>query len=134
MDGKRRVPRDRWLEKRQQEKAESALAEQIMRCLNEKNSLEVPSSLVEQQRKMLEQEIALQARVRGAFWTPSQMNSLQATLEEDAKNRVKAGLLMAAIARKNELTVTNDDLEKAYAEIANESGKNLARVKGEFPR
>jgi trigger factor len=114
------------------ERAETSLAEQIVAKLNEKNPLEVPPSLVEQQRRIMEQEVAMQARRFGARFTREQIEQLYAQINADAERKVRAGLLMAAIAKKNEFKVTDEDLEKAYAELAEETGKNVAKVKAEY--
>ena len=39
---------------------------------------------------------------------------------------------MAAIAKKHEFKVTDEDMEKGLAELAEESGKNVAKVRAEY--
>ena len=39
---------------------------------------------------------------------------------------------MAAIARKQEFKVTEDDIEQGYGELAQQTGKNVAKVKAEY--
>jgi trigger factor len=39
---------------------------------------------------------------------------------------------MAEIARDKQVQVTEEDLEKGYAELAAETGKNVAKVKAEY--
>ncbi|MFO0679708.1 MAG: trigger factor [Polyangiaceae bacterium] len=120
------------LEKALKERSETSLAEQIVQKLNDANPLEVPPSLVEQQRRIMEQEIALQARRANARFTREQVDSLMGHIHQDAEKKVRAGLLMAAIAKKHEFKVTDEDMEKAYAELAEETGKNVAKVKAEY--
>ncbi len=120
------------LEKALKERSETALAEQIVAKLNELNPLEVPPSLVEQQRRLMEQEVAMQARRYNAKFTREQAQSLMSQLQADAEKKVRAGLLMAAIAKKLEMKVTEEDIEKAYVELAEETGKNVAKVKVEY--
>lgn len=120
------------LEKALKENAETQLAEQIVAKLNELNPLEVPPSLVEQQRRLMEQEVAMQARRASAKFTREQAQNLIAALHADAERKVRAGLLMAAIAKKHEFKVTDEDIEKAYVELAEETGKNVAKVKAEY--
>ena len=59
------------------------------------------------------------------------MRSTRAILA-DAEKKVRAGLLMAAIARKNEFKVTDEDIEKGLAELAEETGKNVAKLRVEY--
>jgi trigger factor len=39
---------------------------------------------------------------------------------------------MAAIARAQSITVTDSDIEKAYVELSEQTGKNVARLKAEY--
>ena len=120
------------LEKMMKDRAETALAEQIVQKLNELNPCEVPPSLVEQQCRMMEQEIVMQARRMGQRITQEQAHSLHDRVHADAEKKVRAGLLMAAIARKNEFKVTDEDMEKGLLELAEETGKNVAKLRAEY--
>jgi trigger factor len=120
------------LEKALKDRAETALAEQIVQKLNEANPLDVPPSLVEQQCRMMEQELAMQARRVGQRFTREQFASIHEKMHADAEKKVRAGLLMAAIARKHEMKVTEEDIEKGLAELAQETGKNVAKLKAEY--
>ncbi len=114
------------------EQSEASLAQQMIVKLNEANPLELPPSLVEQQCRMLEQELTAQARRAGQRVTPEQIKNMHGAIHADAEQKVRAGLLMAAIARKHEIKVTDEDVEKAYVELAQQSGKNVAKVKAEY--
>ena len=120
------------LEKALKDRAETALAEQIVQKLNDSNPLDVPPSLVEQQCRMMEQELAMQARRVGQRFTKEQFASIHDKMHVDAEKKVRAGLLMAAIARKHEMKVTEEDIEKGLAELAQETGKNVAKVRAEY--
>lgn len=120
------------LEKGAKERSEIAVAEQIVQKLNDNNPLEVPPSLVEQQCRAMEQEIMQQARRFGQRITQEQAQSLHGQVHADAEKKVRAGLLMAAIARKLELKVTDEDIETGFKELAEETGKNVAKVKAEY--
>jgi trigger factor len=111
---------------------EASLAQQMIVKLNESNPLELPPSLVEQQCRVLEQEVAMQARRLGKRLTAEQLKDMHGAIHEDAERKVRAGLLMAAIAKKHEVKVTEEDIEKAYAELAQQSGKNVAKLKAEY--
>jgi trigger factor len=39
---------------------------------------------------------------------------------------------MAAIAKKQEFKVTDEDIENGYTELAQQTGKNVAKVKAEY--
>ena len=114
------------------DQAETALAEQIVTKLNVANPIDVPPTLVEQQCKMMENEVANQARRLGQRFTPETAATLHDRIHADAEQKVRAGLLMAAIAKKQDFKVTDEDIEKGYVELAQQTGKNVAKVKAEY--
>lgn len=120
------------LEKAMKDRSDTALAEQIVMKLNELNPCDVPPSLVEQQSRIMEQEVLMSARRMGQRITKEQAEVLQKSIQEDAHRKVRAGLLMAAIAKKNEFKVTDEDIEKGLAELAEETGKNVAKLRVEY--
>ena len=120
------------LEKAYKDRAETVVAEQIVAKLNELNPCDVPPSLVEQQQRIMEQEVVMQARRAGQRFTKEQAEALSAAIKADAERKVRAGLLMAAIAKKNEFKVTDEDLEKGMQELAAETGKNVAKLRVEY--
>ena len=120
------------LEKAHKDRSETVLAEQIVAKLNDLNPCDVPPSLVEQQCRIMEQEVAMSARRAGQRFTKQQAEVLHQAILADAERKVRAGLLMAAIAKKNEFKVTNEDMEKGMAELAAETGKNVAKLRVEY--
>jgi trigger factor len=120
------------LEKALKDRAESALAEQIIAKLNERNPLDLPPSLVEQQCRMMEMEILQNARRAGQPLNKDDFAQIHGQVHADAEKKVRAGLLMAAIARKLSLNVTDSDFQKGLEELAAETGKNIAKVRAEY--
>jgi trigger factor len=118
------------VEKRLTQEADDVVAERLVVALCEANPIPVPPSLVRRQAELTEQEIAEQARREG---TPFTMNDdLRARVGLDAEIKVRAGLLMAAIAKEQQVKVTDQDIEQAYTELAEQTGKNVARLKAEY--
>ena len=64
--------------------------------------------------------------------TPEHLKDMHGAIHTDAERKVRAGLLMGAIARKKEVKVSDDDVEQAFGELAAQSGKNVAKVKAEY--
>lgn len=120
------------LEKMLKDRADSALAEQIVEKLNEKNPLDVPPSLVEQQCRMMEMELLQNARRAGQRVSPEDFAKVHGQVHADAEKKVRAGLLMGAIAKKLDVKVTDQDIQKGLEELAVESGKNVAKVRAEY--
>ncbi len=120
------------LEKALKDQSDLAVAEQIVEALNDQNPLDVPPSLVDQQTRLMEQEVIQTARRLGQRLTQEGFNSMRDRIRADAERKVRAGLLMAGIAKKLELKVTDTDLEEGIKELAEESGKNVAKLRAEY--
>ena len=110
--------------------AEEDVARQLVAELCKENPVPLPPSLVEQQIRSSEQELQALARAHGQPLEPNAQ--LRERLREDAEMKVRAGLLMAEIARTKQVQVTEEDLEKGYATLAERSGKNAAKIRAEY--
>lgn len=120
------------LQKMHKDRADQAVAEQIVMLLNDKNPCEVPPSLVEAQSRMMLQEIIQQARRFGQRINAEQAQKLQNDVQADAERKVRAGLVMASIAKKHEFKVNDADIEKGIQELAQDTNKNVAKVRAEY--
>ncbi|HEY3593068.1 MAG TPA: trigger factor, partial [Polyangiaceae bacterium] len=118
------------LEKAQKQKAEDEVAEQLVAQLVQANPIPIPPSLVEQQCQMMEQEVVQQARRAGQ--TVPRHEELHARIHADSEVKVRAGLLMAEIAKETQVKVTDDDIEKGLAELAEQLGKQVAKLRVEY--
>jgi trigger factor len=113
------------------ERSDNELAEVLVAELCKKNPIPVPPSLVEQQTRLQENEVVQQARRQN----PSVRNlspELRQAIAADAEMKVRAGLLMAEIAKSKSMQVTDEDIQKAYVELAEQSGKNVAKIKSQY--
>lgn len=127
-DVKKAVSSD--LEKRLGEQAENAVAEAIVAELVKANPIEVPRSLVQQQNAITEQELLQQARARGQAGT---LNAeVRQRIAADSEVKVRAGLLMAEIAKRENIKIGDKEIEEGLAELAAQSGKNVAKLRVEY--
>lgn len=119
------------LEKAAKDASDNQLAERLVVELVKKNPIPVPPSLVEQQMRITEQEILARARSFG-----QQANNigddLRQQIQTDSEVKVRAGLLMAEIAKKESIQIGNDEIEEGLKELAEESGKNVAKLRAEY--
>jgi len=120
------------LQKAAKDQIDTAIAEQLVEKLNEANPVEVPPSLVGQQCKLMEQQLLQQARRTGQPFTQEMWGAVHGQIHADAEKKVRAGLLMANIARKLDIKVTDEDIENGIKELAEETGKNVAKVRAEY--
>lgn len=118
------------IEKELTQKASDTVAEQLVMELCKKNPIPVPPSLVDQQAQLTERELIQTARRQGQRVEPNA--ELRARVRADAEVKVRAGLLMAEIAKAKAITLTEADIEKGYQELAEQTGKNVAKVKAEY--
>jgi trigger factor len=117
------------VQKRLQQESEEEVAKQLVTDLCAKNPIPVPPSLVEQQARMTARELQMMAQMSGQ---KLEGDDLQRRLMMDSEMKVRAGLLMAEIARAKGVTVTEADIEKGYEELAEQTGKNVQKVKAEY--
>ena len=119
------------LEKAAKERADNEVAEALVLELCKRNPVPVPPSLVQQQARIQEDDILEQARRSGqAVRTLSP--ELKQRIAAEAELKVRAGLLMAEIAKKNSVQINQDDITKAYEELAEQTGKNINKIKVQY--
>jgi trigger factor len=121
--------RDRF-EKEALERADAQVREAVVEKLVDKNPVPVPPSLIDQElRAMLEQYL----RFQYMFGQQGEIDeALQKDFRERAERKVRAGLLFGAIARAENIEVLEADLEARIRELAERSGKHVAKVRAEY--
>jgi trigger factor len=122
--------RDR-LTKQGNEAVENAVAEQLVVELVKANPIDVPPSLVQRQMRVTEQEILNRARSQGGEVT-GLGDELRGKVLADSELKVRAGLLMAEIAKKEAIQIGNDEIEEGLKELAEQTGKNVAKLRVEY--
>lgn len=119
------------LEKTQKEQSENTVAEQLVAALVQRNEVAVPNSLVEQQMNITKQEILQRARMMGND-ARGLGDDLMAQVRSDSEMKVKAGLLMAEIAKKTQMKIGDAEIEEALKELADQAGKPVAKLRAEY--
>jgi trigger factor len=119
------------IEKGMKESADNAVAEQLVVELTKANPIPLPPSLVERQMRLTEQEILSQARRQGQTAT-GVGDELRQKILADSEVKVRAGLLMAEIAKKEGIQIGDKEIEEGLAELAEQSGKNVAKLRAEY--
>ena len=119
------------LEKAYKDRAENEVAEALVIELCKKNPVPVPPSLVDQQAQLQENEILQRARQQGNA-VRSVSPDMKQRIRADAEMKVRAGLLMAEIAKTSKIQVVDDDIQKAYTELAEQTGQNVNKIKVQY--
>ena len=119
------------LEKHSKEESDNKLAEQLVIELVKANPVPVPPSLVERQMRVTEQEILQRARSQGQKAT-GVGEELRGQIQQDSEVKVRAGLLMAEIAKAEGIKIGDAELEEGLKELAEQTGKNVAKLRVEY--
>ena len=114
-----------------EQQIEGRLRDSIVDLLMEKTSLEVPLSLVEKhiQNMLLNTRQRLAAQGVNVENFSQSAEKLSEIYKEAAEKQVRASLLLEAVAQAERLTVTDEDLEHKYEEIAKIINQDRASVK-----
>lgn len=119
------------LEAQLKEQSDTSVAEQLVQALAQANAVPVPPSLVERQSQLTEQEILNRARSEGQQ-AGRVGPDLRAQILADSEMKVRAGLLMAEIAKKENIKIGDAEFEEGLTELATQTGKNLAKLRVEY--
>jgi trigger factor len=119
------------LEKQAKEQVDNNVAEQLVLDLVKRNPIPVPPSLVERQLRVTEQEILARARSQGQQ-VSGVGDELRGKLVQDSEIKVRAGLLMAEIAKREGIKIGDKEIEDGLSELAQSTGKNVAKVRAEY--
>jgi trigger factor len=113
------------------DQSDNVLAERLVQALVEANPVPVPPSLVEQQARLSEREILYRAMMQGTQ-ARGLGEELRRKVMEESETKVRAGLVMAEIAKKEEIKIGNEQIEEGLKELAAQTGKNVAKVRAEY--
>ncbi len=107
---------------------DALLKERLIDKLLELNEFPAPPSLVQQQKQQMLYEMMSFAQMVGQNLNPSDLEEI----DDRATRRVRAGLLLSALARLEGIQVGDEAVEAKFQEIAEQSGKHIAKVRAEY--
>ncbi len=112
-------------------KAERDAKTELIDKLLEANPVPVPPALVERQKASMLHELQSMLQFQGL--TPDQISENTDKMLEDltprAEKEVASAILLGAIADKEGIEVSDDDVETHLNDVAAKSGENIARLK-----
>ncbi len=119
------------LEKQAEQRAESEIREKVIDKLVEINDVPAPPSMVKQEeQRMLYELVQLMQMTGGAG--PDLGDDFQKNMAERAEKKVKAAILLGAVARTEKIEVSDADVDAKLGEIAEQTGKHIAKVRVEY--
>jgi trigger factor len=132
--GELRAKLTEYHEKREKERIDTELRERLVKALIERNTIEVPETLVEKQlesmlestkRRLSQQRLSLEMMGLDE-------EQYRIKYREAAQTQVEGALLLEGLAKQEGLTVTDADLEARFAQIAEQSGQAVESVKNYY--
>ena len=120
------------LENTLEQRIDAEVKEQLIDRLIDSNEIPVPPSMVQQQQQMMMYEMAQLMQMAGQSASPNA--DFFEGIEARALRRVQAGILLGSLAGHENIEVTEQDLDAKFQEMADQSGKHVAKVRAEFPQ
>lgn len=121
-------------EKQEKERIEAEFKERLVKALIEKNDLEVPDSLVDQQLSLMLEN----TKKRLAY---QRLNLEMMGLDEEgykiqfrsvAETQVKGSLLLEALAKREDIKATDSDIEEKFRQMSGDNEQSLEGVKNYY--
>lgn len=106
---------------------DAEMKDKLIDALIETNDIPVPPSLVKEEKRGMLYQMMQFAQMMGRQISPSDFDDLG-----KATRRVKAGILLGALARLEKLEVDDAAIDAKLAEMAESTGKNLAKLRVEY--
>jgi trigger factor len=113
------------LEKARQESARREMGDEIVRTLSEKVEVELPASLVEEEAQSVLRSLAASLP---ANLTAPQVEEVRQRAKSQAENNIKRGLLLRKIAERENITVSDEEVEDEIKAMAKRNNVNLAQI------
>lgn len=116
----------------EQKKAESdrSVKDSIVQDFCDKNPIPVPPSMVEEHVEYMERTLLTQVGKNAKGLRLS--DEVRARLRVQAEHKVRAGILIAELARQRNITAKEEDVDARLAELAERTGKHIAKVRADF--
>lgn len=122
------------LKAQQQQQIDSQLQENLMNALLEKNPFEVPDGMVTNQLMYLKDSFSQRLKDQGMSLEMLGMNdeAFSKTYWDMATQQVKGELILDAVAKQEQIVVADEDLDRKFAEFAEQTNTPLDQVKKYF--
>lgn len=127
------------VEKRLKDEAEKDVDNQISEKLMELLEGEIPEAMYENQTNDMVRDFEMRLRAQGMDvntymqYMGMDVNALKDMYKGEAENRVKLRLALETIARKENIEVTEADLEDEYSKMAESYKMDIDKVKAAVP-
>ncbi len=119
------------MEQSESKRIESDFKNRLIKKLVAQNPVEVPASMLQEQKQALIEDMKKKMVEQGMSDTEfkSYTEKWDKDFENSAAEMIQSGFLMDALAKKHDLTWTEDELEAKFDEYAKQTGIEKARIK-----
>jgi trigger factor len=118
------------LEKKVRAISDNVLKDQLLEALCDANPVDVPPTLVRKQAEQTEVDLARMFQID--FEKTPLPDDQKSQMRTQAERRVRTGLLLHAISKKESLDVSDEEIDARLAEIADQTGQPLPKVRAEY--
>ena len=118
------------LETEAERRADSELKDRLLDKLIETNEIPVPPAMIEEQKVAMAQQLGRLAQMNESSMEFAKQ--LAGRIEQQAERMVRGTILKAAVARSAGLEVTPGEIDQELAQIAERTGKHIAKVRAEI--
>jgi len=124
------------IHKEKKNRIRSRMEEELLDEILKRNSFDAPRSLVEARHAQMMKEAKVHFLSRGLQLEQSSEDyqRMEADLEELSEKEVKKHLLVEAIAQKESIEVSDEDVEARIQEIAAEHDQSVEKVKADIQK
>jgi trigger factor len=118
----------------EQNRIEQEQRDAIIQALIEKNPLDVPQSMVNRQVEQMLQNLKERFKSRNMSMEMMGMNddAFREKFRDSATDKVRGGLLLMALIEKEDFTVSEEEIQKRYEELAAGNEAMLERIKEHY--
>lgn len=118
------------LKKRAEMEARDRAREEIMEKLREKNPVDLPTSLVEDEKKMIYRGLKERLKIEKAtLGTAEAIETMEKKVEEQARKRVHDWLILDAIAEKEKIDASEEEVDDALRKMAEQRKTTFEHLK-----
>jgi trigger factor len=124
------------MEQSEQKRIESDFKNRLLKALVQANPVDVPPSMLKEQKQALIEDMKKRMQEQGMGDQDYQtyVQKWDKDFENSASEMIQSGFLVDAIARENNLNWTQEDLDKKFAEYAQQTGIDEARIREFYSR
>lgn len=130
LDGLKKMIRED-LEKSEQKRIDDAFKNRLLKKLVKENPVEVPASLLKEQKEVLIEDFRKKMNEQGLPQEEFQtyVSKWNSDFEKTAAEMIQSSFLIDTIARQNDLLCKKEDIDKKFTEYSQQTGIEESRIR-----